>query len=474
MRIVQTFWSGAGNPLVKTHGWPHAEYNLMSWALSCCSLREHYNQVILYTDRQGYEVLIEKLNLPYTEVHIVYDDKLCLPQHWAYAKIKTYYMQEEPFLHVDGDIYLSKPIPEEIINAPLIAQNREIGTIYYAEMFDRIIKCQKIKFPRKVVQGMKGGTVSSYNMGFFGGSDLNYIKEFCKEAFAFIEENDLNNPLKPHSSINCNILMEQVLFATKCDLDNRKVTTIHMHPVEDKGYGIGEFCDICRFEDKKFFHILGGHKHDPHMYEKLEKVLLSKYPHYYLKIMSLYPNRHARLAREKENEKKILTVEYCIAKYEDFLESCICEWCEIPFETIIKREREIALGRNFFLKNNVEDEKWHIKLNPYLAKFHVPDTWPKGAHRIIKERFRPYLIKQANMIIAVPSLYGRGLKETAIGDLGYNIISLLESEGCEVTFDILYHVLSDNFIKEIKEKARNFIIRELEYLLFNNIIIISK
>ena len=66
MRIVQTFWSGGGNPLIKSFGWPHAEYNLMSWALSCCSLREHYDEVALYTDKQGYEVLIEKLNLPYT------------------------------------------------------------------------------------------------------------------------------------------------------------------------------------------------------------------------------------------------------------------------------------------------------------------------------------------------------------------------------------------------------------------------
>lgn len=63
MRIVQTFWSGTGNPLNKSYGWNHAEHNLMSWALSCCSLREHYDDVILYTDRQGYEVLIEKLRV---------------------------------------------------------------------------------------------------------------------------------------------------------------------------------------------------------------------------------------------------------------------------------------------------------------------------------------------------------------------------------------------------------------------------
>ena len=57
MKIIQTFWSSGRNPLEHSFGWPHAEYNLMSWTLSCLSLREHFDQVELYTDKRGYEVL---------------------------------------------------------------------------------------------------------------------------------------------------------------------------------------------------------------------------------------------------------------------------------------------------------------------------------------------------------------------------------------------------------------------------------
>ena len=96
MRIIQTFWSGGRDPLQYGFGWRHAEHNLMSWALSCCSLREHYDQVELYTDQRGYDVLIEKLHFPYTAVHVVYDDHLCLPQHWAYAKIKSLFHERIP------------------------------------------------------------------------------------------------------------------------------------------------------------------------------------------------------------------------------------------------------------------------------------------------------------------------------------------------------------------------------------------
>lgn len=96
-RIIQTFWSGGHDPLECGYGWNRAEHNLMSWALSCCSLREHYSRVELYTDRRGHEVLVEMLGLPYSEVHVVYDDSLCLPRHWACAKIRTYSMQAGAF-----------------------------------------------------------------------------------------------------------------------------------------------------------------------------------------------------------------------------------------------------------------------------------------------------------------------------------------------------------------------------------------
>ena len=87
MSIVQTFWPSYSDPTMNCCGWKSPEYNLMSWALSCCSLREHYDQVELYTDQRGYDVLIEKIHLPYTAVHVVYDDHLCLPQHWLNTRM---------------------------------------------------------------------------------------------------------------------------------------------------------------------------------------------------------------------------------------------------------------------------------------------------------------------------------------------------------------------------------------------------
>ena len=45
-------------------GCKHPELHFMSWALSCLSLREHYDAVMLYTDSAGFGVLVNKLRLP--------------------------------------------------------------------------------------------------------------------------------------------------------------------------------------------------------------------------------------------------------------------------------------------------------------------------------------------------------------------------------------------------------------------------
>ena len=146
MKAVQTLWTRGQSLLADGFGWAHPQYNLMSWALSSLCLSEHFNEVVLYTDSIGYEMLVKKLGLPYTDVVIQYDHFTCPPPHWAYAKVMTYSLQKEPFIHVDGDVYLPHPLRKEIETANLIAQNEEVGSGYYRKMMDNIME-QKLMFP---------------------------------------------------------------------------------------------------------------------------------------------------------------------------------------------------------------------------------------------------------------------------------------------------------------------------------------
>lgn len=44
MKIVQTFWHGNNSLLDNSFGWMNPQYHLMSWALSCLSLKDNLSK----------------------------------------------------------------------------------------------------------------------------------------------------------------------------------------------------------------------------------------------------------------------------------------------------------------------------------------------------------------------------------------------------------------------------------------------
>lgn len=113
MKIVQTFWHGNNSLLDNSFGWMNPQYHLMSWALSCLSLKDNYQNIVLYTDSHGYEIFAEQLKLPYTDIIIQYDNLTCPEPHWAYPKLLTYSLQKEPFIHVDSIIVTMRSVAVE-------------------------------------------------------------------------------------------------------------------------------------------------------------------------------------------------------------------------------------------------------------------------------------------------------------------------------------------------------------------------
>ena len=107
MKIVQSFWTAGKDATNYNFGWLSPLDHYLSWILSCNLLRKQYNHVSLVTDQQGYHILVEELGLPYTEVDTCLDSLVEYKSHlWALAKIKAYSIQREPFIHVDGDVFI--------------------------------------------------------------------------------------------------------------------------------------------------------------------------------------------------------------------------------------------------------------------------------------------------------------------------------------------------------------------------------
>lgn len=468
MKIVQTFWTANKSLLEYNFGWYNSQYHLMSWALSCLSLRKNYEKVVLYTDTNGYKVFAELLQLPYTDIIVQYDN-LPFPEiHWAYPKLLTYSLQEEPFIHVDGDVHIPFRLPPSVESGGLIAQNKEMGSEYYKNMMNDLLK-RNYQLPDFLKAAMEQNIIPSYNAGLLGGNDIEFMQEYCHTAFQFINDNQLNNTNNPNININNNILFEQVLFAALVEKSGKKVSTIIERSIRDNGYDYESFCNFYLFDQTKLLHILGGHKRNLRICELLGKTLLDRYPNYYKKIVELFPQSNKRFSMSHFTPPN-MSIQKCLAFYQDFLCDQLSEWKNITNGKLYDLEKRLSSYFHFMNASSEERKKFIIGKNPYISIFEIPHHWPVMASQLLKERINREQSSKSSDIACIPSILGEGYKEVLITDLAYNIIMLL---GEEKTFDNLLNEMQSCFSSELSshmDKIYISIISELEYLFYNGLI----
>lgn len=284
MKVVQTFWSGpngTNRPMDIHGGWASPEYNLMSWVLSALLLRRHYDQLELYTDELGKRILIDILGLPYTKVHIVFDHNFKIhPGLFALAKIKTYSLQDEPFVHVDGDLFLWNPLPENIANAGLIASNVELDLYFNKNVLEEMEEHFQY-IPGHLKNVSRQDHIFSSNAGIFGGSNIAFIKKYCAMAHQLVAKNQ--NHLGKVNNSHLNMLVEQISLYYLADLENIEIEYCVAEPVDHPLYK-----DYWRFADipnVPMIHPVGGCKRIPYVLHHLAHRLLLEFPLMYYKII---------------------------------------------------------------------------------------------------------------------------------------------------------------------------------------------
>ncbi|XLS28852.1 DUF6734 family protein [Flavobacteriaceae bacterium M23B6Z8] len=288
MKIIQSFWGGQNKSVTNNQGWIDARYNWLSWILSANQLIKHHEQVELYTDTFGYEILITKLQLPYSKVHVVLDELDRYPSDlWALSKIKTYSLQEEPFLHVDGDVFVWQSLGKLFSASNLCAQNLELATSYYHQMWQGIKP--SLKYISSYLKDFTH-TVPQYacNMGIIGGTNIDFFKEFCKESFEFVDKNLIENSIP--ESLNFNIFFEQVLFYNM--LEKKKLSIDYLIPElsKDNEYiGFGDFASVPHL--KQYLHLLGFYKRNKHVCQQLENYVIRYYPESYARMIHLFQEK---------------------------------------------------------------------------------------------------------------------------------------------------------------------------------------
>lgn len=287
MKIIQSFWSGNQKEIDKKFGWHDSKYNWMGWILSVNQLIKYYDKVELYTDDFGYEILINKLKLPYTKVHVVLNELDCFPSElWALAKIKVYSIQNEPFIHVDGDVFIWKAFPDNFHTASLLAQNIETATDYYFFTWNKMLPFLSY-IPAEMKEFNIHTSNLSANMGITGGSDVLFFKEYAQKAFEFVEKN--KQSWNDISLFNFNVFFEQVLFYRMAEIKEKDIHYLFSQIWADNLYeGFGDF-HLVPYQ-KNYLHLLGDFKRNASVCKAMESYIKKKYPDHFSTLISLYQN----------------------------------------------------------------------------------------------------------------------------------------------------------------------------------------
>lgn len=294
MKIVQTFWScnkpDVSSLLAHKAGWPEASYHYMSWVLSCLQARKYYNEVELVTDQIGKALLIDQLQLPYTDVRVVLDEQMDgrAENLWALPKIIAYSLQNKPFIHIDGDVLLFKPFGPIVEQAPLVAQNLEIDfPIYHEALVD--IDYHFTYLPAALcAERQANPLILAANTGSFGGHNLDFIQNYTKEAIRFVNENALNLHRAHPVYINC--VFEQYLLHCLSKEASLPVTYLF-----DGITDFNQYMPIAKFLGQPtqfgYVHPVGPFKQHPMGCKALERQLRTTYPDPYYRLLRVLNQR---------------------------------------------------------------------------------------------------------------------------------------------------------------------------------------
>ncbi len=297
VEIIQSFSTlNSINLFQKSFGWLSPVFHILAWAYSSLCLRSLGYFPTLHTDNFGAKLLIDKLYLPYKKI-IVSHNHCYLPKKnlWALSKIHTYSLQTEPFIHIDGDVFLFQAFNEKILSAPLVVQNIEVATDYYTSAQTQYMD-KFTYFPDCVHKDFwSGKPIKAINAGLLGGNNLEFIHEYAYEAKKYVKRNE--SVLHKVDSDRFNVFFEQHLFYAMAKQQGVKVETYLKQQFPDNQYtGLANFHEVPA--KRKYLHMLGHFKRDEFSCLQMAAMLRQQYPDTYEKVLrqfkkdKLHPSLH--------------------------------------------------------------------------------------------------------------------------------------------------------------------------------------
>jgi len=259
--------------------------------LSFGSISKHYPQTALFTDDDGARLLIDQLKLPFVEVStelnkLAHHD----PGFWTMGKLYTYRAQKEPFIHFDNDLFLFKPLPEELASAPVLAQNPEPDSFYQPEFLEASLsEAGSVWLPAEWVwYRVAGSRTGGDCAGIFGGNRVDFINHFSEQAIKLVEHPDNQRGWESLEKFVPMIWVEQYLLPACVDY-HRQQASSPFHDIEIRYLfeSMTHAFESDRAEQLGFTHCLGDAKLNKELAARIEARVKRDYPEHYERCLML-------------------------------------------------------------------------------------------------------------------------------------------------------------------------------------------
>lgn len=298
MRAVWSFWS---TPFAASYykTWLSERHHLLAWILSTMTARRHYDTTALYTDDAGARLLLDGIRLEFDHVSTALNALHAHdPGWWALGKLYTYRLQAEPFIHIDNDVFLWRPLSPDPARVPVLAELPDhIWTgrhpYYQPEPFERTIlegdgwlplewQWYRANWPEQC----------AHNCGVLGGTHVEFIQHYATQGIRLMEEPSNRAAwYSTEDKLGHNLLFEQYLLGACIDYhrnhpESPYCDTAISHVFSSLDEALGP--DVA--ERRGYTHLVGNAKRNPELADRVEARVARDYPAQYRRCIEYCSN----------------------------------------------------------------------------------------------------------------------------------------------------------------------------------------
>ncbi|MDQ6775605.1 MAG: hypothetical protein M3071_05140 [Actinomycetota bacterium] len=281
MRAVWSYWS---RPYAEAQGWQWREplHHFLAWGLSFELARRHFPETALVTDSAGKALLVDQLGLPFDHVSTELDGlDGADPGLWALGKLLAFSVQEAPFVHLDTDVFLWRPLPIRLTTAPVLGQHPENFHVADEWSGARVIEDAftdagiRVRVPAEWewARSLWGRTLNQVNCGIVGGTNIDFIRYYARLALDLVLNRRHAAAWKQIPDKRwLNTVIEQFTLAACAEFHRfapespfRGVHVRYLFPSTEAAFD-RRYAERCGFT-----HLLAEAKGDPRVTERLER-----------------------------------------------------------------------------------------------------------------------------------------------------------------------------------------------------------